>query len=150
MSNTANGIVEAISQKEVSTRYGKKLTYSIKLDDGEWYSFGFKDPKAAKGQVAAFEYTESSYGKQGDVKSLSVSGAASAAPPPAASSGGTATRRTGAGGDRGARAQCARHRDGVHLQLPELQQRGRTPVQVRACSLSRSLMGNVPSCDRTH
>jgi hypothetical protein len=59
------GIVEAVTTKEVKTKYGMKPTFSVKVD-GEWYSNGFTDPRVSKGDEIAFEFTEGKYGNEFD------------------------------------------------------------------------------------
>jgi len=66
------GVIEAISTKEVKTKFGPKNTFSIKVD-GEWYSAGFKQPPG-KGTTVSFEYDESQWGKQLVKNSLYSSG----------------------------------------------------------------------------
>lgn len=61
--------IERISSKEVNTKFGAKPAYSIKAN-GEWYQYGFKKPVFNEGDEIDFQYTESSYGKQVDAKSV--------------------------------------------------------------------------------
>jgi hypothetical protein len=65
------GIIEAVGTKEVKTRFGMKPTYSFKVD-GEWYKTGFAKPPAGKGDTVSFAYTEGTYGKEVDAKTMSV------------------------------------------------------------------------------
>jgi len=73
-----NAVVEAVSSKEVTTKFGAKKTYSIKLRGGDWYSCGFTDPKVHKDDVVSFEYEETTYGKQVTPKTLTKSTGVSA------------------------------------------------------------------------
>ena len=87
-------IVEQISNKTVTTKFGPKPAYSIKCD-GNWYSYGFKKPAFAEGAEVEFTFTENTYGKNVDLASLRVissgSGKASMAPPSASSEGAAPT-----------------------------------------------------------
>jgi hypothetical protein len=71
------GVVEAIGTKEVKTRFGMKPTYSAKVD-GEWFKLGFSKAPFGKGDSISFNYEESTYGMEMDVKSVTI--AATAAP----------------------------------------------------------------------
>lgn len=73
-----SGVVESIGTKEVKTRYGMKPTYSAKID-GEWFKLGFTKPPFGKGDSISFNYEESTYGNEMDVKSITI--AAGAATP---------------------------------------------------------------------
>ena len=55
------GIVEAISTKEVNTKFGTKPTYSMKVD-GTWIRCGFKDPSVDVGYQVEFDGVTTSYG----------------------------------------------------------------------------------------
>jgi hypothetical protein len=87
-------IVEQISTKTVTTKFGPKPTYSVKCD-GTWYSYGFKKPTFTEGAEIEFAFTENTYGKQVDEKSLRVissgSGKASTASTSPAIEGGAPT-----------------------------------------------------------
>ena len=69
-----SGVVESIGTKEVKTRYGMKPTYSAKID-GEWFKLGFSKPPFGKGDSISFNYEESTYGNEMDVKSVTTEGA---------------------------------------------------------------------------
>jgi len=71
-----SGVVESIGTKEVKTRYGMKPTYSAKID-GEWFKLGFSKPPFGKGDSISFNYEESTYGMEMDVKSVTMAGAPS-------------------------------------------------------------------------
>lgn len=74
-----SGVVNGISTKPVTTKFGTKPTYSINVD-GEWFKCGFTKPKCNKGDEVSFEYTEGTYGKEVDMKSLTTGSAATTAP----------------------------------------------------------------------
>ena len=48
------GIVEAISTKDVNTKFGTKPTYSMKVN-GTWIKCGFKDPGVQAGYQVEFD-----------------------------------------------------------------------------------------------
>ncbi len=60
-------IVVQLSNKDVTTKFGQKKVYSIKADDGQWYSCGFKKPTANAGDEVEFQFTSTSYGNQIDM-----------------------------------------------------------------------------------
>lgn len=64
-----NITVEALSSKEVKTKYGPKSTYSFKAG-GTWFNNGWKKPTFIVGDILSFDYNESTYGK--DVVNNSV------------------------------------------------------------------------------
>jgi hypothetical protein len=66
-----SGVVESMGTKEVKTRFGMKPTYSAKVD-GEWFKLGFTKPTFGKGDSISFNYSESTYGMEMDVKSVVV------------------------------------------------------------------------------
>lgn len=55
------GIVEAISTKDVNTKFGNKPTYSIKINGG-WVKCGFKNPNASAGDEVEFDGNTGTYG----------------------------------------------------------------------------------------
>lgn len=57
------GVIEAVSTKQVKTRFGDKDTYSIKVG-GDWYNAGFAKLHAGQGDTVTFEYDETKWGKQ--------------------------------------------------------------------------------------
>jgi hypothetical protein len=87
-------IVEQITSKTVTTKFGPKPAYSIKCD-GEWYSYGFKKPAFSEGASIEFTFTENTYGKNVEAASLRVisagSGKAPVASPAASSEAGAPT-----------------------------------------------------------
>jgi hypothetical protein len=64
--NTAKGNVEVISERAA----GKGTAFNFKLDDGEWYSYGFKAPKFKRGDFVEFEF--SGQYKNVDVESVLI------------------------------------------------------------------------------
>ena len=57
-------IVEAISTRPVTTKFGEKTTYSFKGNDGQWYKLGFKKPQFSKGDEVEFEFTSGRWGNE--------------------------------------------------------------------------------------
>ncbi len=86
------GAVAALPRepKIVNTKYGPKPTFSAKMDDGQWYKFGFKDPKLTVGDVVSFTYNDSTYGPQVESTTISITPSAGSTPPPPATSGSSA------------------------------------------------------------
>ena len=81
-------IVVQLSNKDVTTKFGQKKVYSIKADDGQWYSCGFKKPAANAGDEVEFQFTSTSYGNQIDMATFvslrgGLSSGAPAVPSPA-------------------------------------------------------------------
>jgi len=90
------GIVEAISTKDVNTKYGSKPTYSLKVN-GTWVKCGFKNPNAGAGDEVEFDGNTGTYGLE--TKEVNVLRKGAGTPAPAATSN-TATavpRTTGSG-----------------------------------------------------
>jgi len=81
-------IVENITTKEVTTKFGPKPAYTV-VASGERFSYGFKKPTFAIGDEVDFQYTDGTYGKSVDLTSVRLikkgAGGASAAPTAAAS-----------------------------------------------------------------
>ena len=51
------GVVQVLQEKnEVNGKVLRSPLYSIKLDDGQWYNFGFKDPGCV--QHDSIEFSE--------------------------------------------------------------------------------------------
>lgn len=73
-----SGAIEAVGTKPVNTKYGSKNTYSAKVG-GQWYKFGFKDPKLSVGDNVSLEYTPGQYGNEVTTVSKGVPDAAPAA-----------------------------------------------------------------------
>jgi len=89
-----NGVVEAVSSKDVEIKRGPKAgstskIYSFKVGDS-WYKTGFKS-MVSKGDEVSFEYTDGAYGKDVKVASLSKAGSStpttSVSPPSVSGSG---------------------------------------------------------------
>jgi len=55
------GIVEAVSTKDVTTKFGTKPTYSIKINGG-WVKCGFKNHNANAGDEVEFDGNTGAYG----------------------------------------------------------------------------------------
>ena len=74
-------IIENISTKEVTTKFGPKPVYNIRAN-GEVFSYGFKKPTFAVSDEVDFQFTESTYGKNVDLASvrLITKGAGGTAP----------------------------------------------------------------------
>ena len=74
------GIVQAISTKDVNTKFGNKPTYSFKIND-MWIKCGFKNPNVLVGYEVELDGVSGTYGVE--TKSVNILGK-SAAPAPAA------------------------------------------------------------------
>jgi hypothetical protein len=57
------GIVEAVSTKDVNTKFGLKPTYSMKVD-GNWVKCGFKTHGASVGDEVEFDGNTGTYGME--------------------------------------------------------------------------------------
>jgi len=77
-------IVENITSKEVTTKFGPKPAYSI-VANGERFSYGFKKPAFKIGDEIDFQFSENTYGKTVDMTSVQLisKGTGSPTPPPA-------------------------------------------------------------------
>ena len=62
-------IIENITTKEVTTKFGPKPAYTV-VANGERYSYGFKKPTFGIGDEVDFQYTEGTYGKSVDLTSV--------------------------------------------------------------------------------
>jgi len=78
-------IIENITTKEVTTKFGPKPAYTI-VANGERFSYGFKKPVFAIGDEVDFQYTENTYGKNVDMTSVQMIKKGTGAPAPSASS----------------------------------------------------------------
>lgn len=79
------GIVEEVSQKDVSTKFGVKPTYSFKMG-GKWIKCGFKNPHLEVGYQVDFDATSGTYGietKSVNIISKTASGVAGSSSSPA-------------------------------------------------------------------
>jgi len=77
-------VVENITNKTVTTKFGPKPAYSIKAN-GDWFSVGFKKPKYNVGDTIDFKYEEGSYGKQIDDATVRVLSKGAGTPTPTVS-----------------------------------------------------------------
>lgn len=76
-----SGTVEVLQEK-TEAKSGKRLRsplYSVKLDDGQWYNFGFNRPRCAKGDAISFQASQGEYGWEGDADTVTVAAAGSPA-----------------------------------------------------------------------
>jgi hypothetical protein len=71
-----SGIVEATSTKEVTTKFGVKPTYSMKVE-GKWVKCGFKNPGVNAGDNVDFDAVAGTYGLE--TKSVNILSRAGAA-----------------------------------------------------------------------
>jgi hypothetical protein len=55
------GVVEAVSTKDVTTKFGTKPTYSFKVN-GSWIKCGFKNPNVDVGYTVDFDGVTGTYG----------------------------------------------------------------------------------------
>ena len=77
-------IIENIIDKEVNTKFGPKKAYSV-FANGERYGYGFKKPTFSIGDEVDFQFTDSTYGKQVDEKSVRLLSKGNPTPPPSTS-----------------------------------------------------------------
>lgn len=77
-------IIENITTKEVTTKFGPKPAYTI-VAGGERFSYGFKKPAFAIGDEVDFQYTENTYGKNVDLASVQMIKKGTGAPTPSPS-----------------------------------------------------------------
>ena len=63
------GIVEAVSTKDVSTKFGTKPTFSMKVN-GTWIKCGFKNPNVQVGYEVEFDGVSGTYGVE--TKSVNI------------------------------------------------------------------------------
>jgi hypothetical protein len=91
-----NGVVEAVSTKDVTTKFGVKPTYSMKIN-GAWVKCGFKNPNVDVGYTVDFDGVTGTYGLE--TKAVNIVSRA-AAPTPAVASGSVPvpTKSYGGGG----------------------------------------------------
>jgi len=77
------GLVTKLNMK-TKTNAGKPMkspAYSILLDDTTWYNMGFDAPTCGEGDVITFDYTGSTYGREGKFGTVTIeTGGASAKP----------------------------------------------------------------------
>lgn len=72
-------IVENITTKEVTTKFGPKPAYTV-VANGERFSYGFKKPTFGIGDEVDFQYTDGTYGKSVDLTSVRLIKKGAAAP----------------------------------------------------------------------
>jgi hypothetical protein len=58
---TMTGVVEQVSSKDVTTKWGVKPTFSIKVN-GQWIKTGFKSPGVVSGDEVSFDAETTTYG----------------------------------------------------------------------------------------
>ena len=68
------GVVEQISTKDVTTKFGVKPTFSFKIDSG-WVKCGFKNPKVNVGDEVQFNGNSGTYGLEGTDIVITAKGA---------------------------------------------------------------------------
>lgn len=78
-------IIENITTKEVTTKFGPKPAYTV-VANGERFGYGFKKPVFAIGDEVDFQYTENTYGKNVDMTSVQMIKKGTGAPAPSTSS----------------------------------------------------------------
>jgi len=83
------GVVQAVSTKEVTTKFGVKPTFSFKIDSG-WVKCGFKNPMVNTGDTVSFDGETGTYGLEGKNIRITEKGAPGAAAASVPSSKGTA------------------------------------------------------------
>jgi hypothetical protein len=74
-----SGVVESVTTKDVTTKFGVKPTYSIRVD-GKWIKCGFKNPNVEAGYTVDFDAVAGTYG----LETKAVNIIARGAPPVAA------------------------------------------------------------------
>ena len=73
------GIVEAVSTKDVNTKFGLKPTFSMKVN-GNWVKCGFKSHNASVGDEVEFDGNTGTYGMETKAVNIIRKGAGAAAP----------------------------------------------------------------------
>jgi len=76
------GVVEAVSTKDVTTKFGTKPTYSFKVNGG-WIKCGFKNPGVDVGYTVDFDGVTGTYGIETKAVNITSRTAAPAAAPSA-------------------------------------------------------------------
>jgi hypothetical protein len=87
-------IIENITTKEVTTKFGPKPAYTV-VANGERYSYGFKKPTFGIGDEVDFQYTEGTYGKSVDLTSVRLIKKGTGSPVAAPTAGGGAPAKGG-------------------------------------------------------
>ena len=88
-----NGVVEQLATKDVTTKFGVKPTYSLKVD-GNWVKHGFKKPPCNVGDTIEFDGEEGKYGVEAKNIIVTAKGAPGAVP----TAGVTSIKPVGGGG----------------------------------------------------
>jgi len=91
------GVVEQVSSKEVTTKWGVKPTYSFKVN-GAWVSHGFKAHGVNVGDEVEFDGETTTYGVQ--TKAVRVTTRGTGAPPSASVPSSTPSKSASYGGSR--------------------------------------------------
>ena len=73
------GIVEAVSTKDVNTKFGLKPTFSMKVN-GTWVKCGFKSHNASVGDEVEFDGNTGTYGMETKAVNIIRKGTGGAAP----------------------------------------------------------------------
>ena len=76
---TMNGVVEQLGTKDVTTKFGVKPTFSMKVS-GTWVKCGFKNPKVNVGDTVEFEGETGTYGLEGTSIRVTAKGSGSVVP----------------------------------------------------------------------
>ena len=95
-----NGVVEQLATKDVTTKFGVKPTYSLKVD-GNWVKHGFKKPPCNVGDTIEFDGEEGKYGVEAKNIVVTAKGAPGAVPVASVTS--IKPSSTGGGGSYSAR-----------------------------------------------
>lgn len=72
--------VKKITSREVTTRFGKKTTYSFLGSDGSWYAMSFNKPAFNDGATIKFDFNEGTYGKEVVKGSIKLASSADVSP----------------------------------------------------------------------
>lgn len=74
-----SGCVESITTKDVTTKFGVKPTYSLKVD-GNWVKHGFKKPACNVGDTIKFDGESGTYGMEAKNIVVTAKGTGGSAP----------------------------------------------------------------------
>lgn len=80
-----SGVVEAVSTKDVTTKFGTKPTYSFKVN-GTWVKCGFKNPGVDVGYTVDFDGVTGTYGLETKAVNITSRAAPTVATPAVTSS----------------------------------------------------------------
>lgn len=69
MSLNTIGVIEAVGNKPVNTKFGLKETYSFKVA-GQWFKTGFKKIPFGVGDAVSFDYNPGTYGNDVDMATV--------------------------------------------------------------------------------